>query len=173
MKSTSLSVRVSDDDAAFLARLEIADATTPSEKLRALLRAERDRTEGGRDPLRAADVSRDLLAGALRKIKILEAKLGIRSGLVRETYDRLPDIMGRAIVGVADGTEDAESRAQNFEAELVDELFDLLHVTVELGMSPQRRVYDASALEGRLTALLNYVLVFGEAKEKLKETDNV
>ena len=45
-KTVPLSVRVTDADAEFLARLDIAGATTPSEKLRALLTAERTRGEG-------------------------------------------------------------------------------------------------------------------------------
>ena len=76
-KTVPLSVRVTDADAEFLARLDIAGATTPSEKLRALLTAERTRGEGAGDPHRSFEIIRDLLRPAQRGIRLAEAEQGI------------------------------------------------------------------------------------------------
>src|SRR5436853_7896774 len=98
-KTVPLSVRVSDDDAEFLAGLEISGATTPSEKLRAVLAAERNRWERAQDPAEAAEFIRDLLRPAQRRVRKLETELHRSSDAVLKLYERLPDVMASAFAG--------------------------------------------------------------------------
>lgn len=166
MKSTSLSVRVDDEDAAYLARMHIDGARTPSEKLRALLRVERKRQEGARDAVEAADMFRDLLQPTRRRIRKLESEAGARSDLVKKLYDRLPEIGGVALAGPAQDGADKSQALKEFETATIGELFDFVQDVIELGMAPENRVYDTKIIEKRIEALLKYFEVIKISRQQ-------
>lgn len=166
MKTTPLSVRVDDDDAAFLAGLDIADARTPSEKLRALLRAERRRQEGIDDPLEAVDFFRDTLQPAKRRIRQLETKAGTRSDFLMKLYDRLPEIAGAAYSGPDEKVKAPSKTLLAFENEILDNVFALIQETLELGLTTRNRCYDVTAIEKRLTPVLEILELINISKQR-------
>lgn len=168
MKTASLSVRVDDDDAAFLAGLDIGDARTPSEKLRALLHAERRRQEGVKDPVEAADMFRDLLFSAKRRIRRLETNTGERSEFLAKLYDRLPDMMGAAFSGPDGNAKDRAKSLKSFESEMLNDAFALIQETLELGLTTQNRCYDASGVEKRLEPVLEILELINMSKQRRK-----
>lgn len=168
MKTTSLSVRVDDEDAAFLARLEIGEARTPSEKLRALLHAERRRQEGGGDPLEAADLFRDMLRPGKRRVRRLEAEAGMRSDFLLKLYDRAPEIMGPAFAGPDEERKDAASSLKKFEKEVLDNAFAFILETLELGLTTQNRCYDPIAIEKRIAPALEILELINISKSRRK-----
>ena len=168
MKTTSLSVRVDDDDAAFLADLQIGDARTPSEKLRALLHSERRRQEGAKDALEAADLFSDLLQPTKRRIRQLEADAGLKSEFLRKFYDRLPEIAGEALVGPGRGREDLAEGLKEFERTIVDDAFNFVQDVLELGFLPQNRFYDTGRIEERLATILDFVELVRLSREREK-----
>lgn len=172
MKTTSLSVRVDDDDAAFLAELDIGDARTPSEKLRALLHAERRRHEGIDDPLEAADMFRDLLQPAKRRIKKLETKVSVRSGFLTKLYDRLPEISGAAFSGPDEKIKDASSNLKTFENDMLNDVFGFIQETLELGLTTRNRCYDPDGIEKRLAPVLEILELINISKDRRKGENN-
>lgn len=168
MKTTSLSVRVDDDDAAFLAGLEIGGARTPSEKLRALLHAERRRQEGIEDPLEAADMFRDLLQPAKRRIRRLESKASIRSDFMTKLYDRLPEIAGPAFSGPDDDPKDAASHLKSLESQMLNDVLGFVQETLELGLTKRNRCYDPAGIEKRLAPVLEILELINMSKERRK-----
>lgn len=172
MKTTSLSVRVDDEDAAFLAHLEIGDARTPSEKLRALLQAERRRQEGIEDAFEAADMFRDLLQPAKRRIKRLDSKAGARSDFLTKLYDRLPEIAGAAFSGPDRKTKDAKSTLAAFENDMLNDVFAFIQETLELGLTNRNRCYDPAGIKKRLEPVLEILELINISKERRKETNN-
>lgn len=168
MKTTPLSVRVDDDDAAFLAALEIGDARTPSEKLRALLHAERRRQEGVDDPLEAADMFRDLLQPAKRRIRRRETKTGARSDFLMKLYDRLPEIAGAAFSGPDEKIKDSSKALTTFENDVLDNVFALVQETLELGLTTRNRCYDATGIEKRLAPVLEILELINMSKQRRK-----
>ena len=168
MKTASLSVRVDDDDAAFLAGLHIGDARTPSEKLRALLHAERRRQEGVGDLLEAADLFRDLLQPAKRRMREFEAKTGARSDFMTKLYDRLPEIAGRASSGPSGKSKDAEKNLTNFEQEMLNDIFAFIQEVLELGLTTRNRCYDPAGIEKRLAPVLEILELINMSRERRK-----
>jgi hypothetical protein len=168
MKTTPLSVRVDDVDAAFLATLSIDGARTPSEKLRALLRAERRRQEGVGDPLEAAEMFRDLLQPAKRRLRRLEANADIRSDFLMKLYDRFPEIVGTAFAGVNERSKDISSALSGFESELLDEVFALILEILELGLTKRNRCYDVKGIEKRLAPILEILDLINISKKRQK-----
>ena len=168
MKSNSLSVRVDDDDAAFLARMQIDGARTPSEKLRALLRVERRRQQGSHDADEAAEMFRDLLRTTRRRIRKMEAESGARSDLLKKIYDHLPEIGGAALAGPDHQEGGTIDRLTSFEKLAIDEVFDFLQDVIELGLSPENRVYETKYIEKRIKVLLRYLELIDISRKQHK-----
>lgn len=154
-KTVPLSVRVTDADAEFLARLEIPGATTPSEKMRAILAAERGRSEGASDIEQAFVVVHELLRPAQRRIRSLEAETGATSDFVRKLYDRLAEIVASAVVGPPEHADRTALAA--FEARLLDRAFAFIQEVLELGLLARSRCYDHDAIASRLGPVLELV----------------
>src|SRR3712207_122072 len=87
MKTTQLSTRITDEDAAFLARLQIEGAQTPSDKIRALIGEARRRHESARDYRSALRRVAELLAPTQQELQATEHATGKHSELVRLMTD--------------------------------------------------------------------------------------
>jgi hypothetical protein len=163
MKTTSLSVRVSDEDAAFLAGLSVPDAQTPSEKLRHLIHAERDRQRRARDPVDARDMMREILQPARRAILTLERQTGLRSELLARIYDRLTELAGEAWAGP---TEDDEQSLREFEAQIMISAFAFVSEVLEIGLTRRSRCYDPEEYDRHASQVLELLTVLNAAKQK-------
>ncbi len=154
-KTVPLSVRVSDDDALFLAKLEIDDAVTPSEKLRALLHEAQRRHAGLQDASEGGLLLRDTANPARRVVRRLEGKLGQKSDLILKLYERVPDIMARLIAGPEE--KDNPETLQAFEKELTDQICVLLKDFITIGLSTPARVYSEENFNAEMKQVTNLV----------------
>ena len=155
-KSVSISVRVSDDDAAFLAGLQVDDAKTPSEKLRALLSAEQRRQEGAQDPTEAVEMFSEMLRPAHRQTRRLSETFN--SEAVQKIFERLPELAGVAYSGPKHGSgETTENALTRFEGRLLDQAFSLLEELLTLGLVSHAKCYDPDAISKRLGRILELV----------------
>lgn len=170
MKTSTLSVRVSDDDAAFLAELDIDEAVTPSEKLRALLHAEQRRQEGGHDVVEATYMFRDMLRSPARQIRRIELKTGLRSNFLTKIYDRIPEIFAEAYTGPDIDPETDEKVLKEvmakFENALLDTIFEFVQETVELGLTTKNRCYDPDGINDRIGSILEILELIKMTKRK-------
>jgi Arc/MetJ-type ribon-helix-helix transcriptional regulator len=150
-KSVTLSVRISDEDAAFLAKLDIIDAHTPSEKLRALLASERRLRAGPRDVIEASDMLSDLMRPARRRLREAELDKPVRSEALDKLYDRLPELAALALAGPPG--EATHSELAEFEARMLDAAFDLFEDITRTGLLSGPRCHNAKSLTSRLKAI--------------------
>ncbi|MEM6683573.1 MAG: hypothetical protein AAF607_15170 [Pseudomonadota bacterium] len=169
MKTSTLSVRVDDNDAAFLAALDIADAHTPSEKLRALLHEERSRRERLRDRVEATEMFADMLRDARRRLRRAETERGVRSEFLAKVYDRLPEIMAAASVGPTAAKPGKPLDLEWFETDTIEEVFVFIREILELGLTTQNRCYDPVAVEKRLEPVLEIVALINLAMKRRKK----
>ena len=169
MKTATLSVRVDDDDAAFLAGLDVGGARTPSEKLRALLRAEKERQERSDDRVEATEMFADLLRRARRKVRKIETVTDEKSEFLSKVYDRLPEIMGAAYVGPEDNAKEQLQSIKKFETETLNEVFVFIQEVLELALTTRNRCYDPAAIEKRLEPVLEIVELINLARDRRKE----
>lgn len=169
-KTVALSVRVSSDDAEFLARLPIEGATTPSEKLRAVLREERRRREGFRKYRNALTLTREMLTPTVERTQEAENLLGTRSDLVHLGIGWLPDVFATALTGLPpeESADDGDGLAR-FESRLADRIFGLIESTLRLGVTRQVRGCDPNLVASRLPPLLELVDVIRAAHAKESE----
>lgn len=166
-KTIPLSVRVSADDALFLSELEIADAVTPSEKLRALLHESQRQRAGLKDPAEGGLLLRELTTPARHRLRRLESVAGRKSDLILKLYERVPDIMAKLIAGFEGADDPAELAA--FEKELTDQLAVLLKDFIMVGLSSPARVYDEDNYRAELRPAIELVELVRHHENRKKE----
>ncbi|MEM1314453.1 MAG: hypothetical protein AAGI51_07870 [Pseudomonadota bacterium] len=168
--TTPVSVRLTADDIAYLSSMEVANASTPSEKIRALLRSEKRRRQGGRDVAETSAHVRELAWPAQGRIAQAEAELGRRSDFLMKLYERLPRFLGLALAGPADDRSAAGALGA-FEGELLDETIGLMVETLELALTTDNRCVDPRAVEKRLDTTLELLELLKFTRERRKGED--
>mgnify|MGYP000078054335 CR=1 FL=1 len=157
-KSVAVSVRLSNEEAAFLAAFEASGATTLSDKLRSMITEARRRGELGKnyaDSLRYVDA---LLAPTLHGIREAEAELGLHSALLLQLAHWLPDAIAFLIAGApTDGEGMAETDLRRLEAGAADRVFDMMENTLRLGVTGTSPCYDADTIARRYESVAKLI----------------
>lgn len=155
-KTVSLSVRVNDEDAEFLARLKIGDATTPSEKMRALLASERRLRAGPRDAGEASEMLEDLMRPAKRRWRQDEDAAGLHSEVLQRVYDRLPELAALALAGpeAPGDAGDAEAALADFEGRVLDQTFALVEDLMQIVLLREPRALNREMLKSRVSTVI-------------------
>jgi hypothetical protein len=165
-KTVQLSVRVSDDDAAFLASLEIEGALTPSEKMRAILRAERQRHGAEASPSELEDTIRSMMRRARLHIRTLEKERNVRSDLIAKLYERVPELAGTLMAGLGRKTP------EEFEAAVAADLYALIEEALSLALVSQNRVYDARVAIPHLPPVLELAELIRTSQQQREEEND-
>ncbi len=154
-KPITMSVRLSPEDAAFLAEFSAPDATTPSDKLRAIIReARRNRTHDEGYAERLAFLE-DLLAAPVRGLRETEAKTGRHSELVLQTAHWLPDLMAYLMSNVpAPETNDVEAGLKTLEVGVADRIFAFMEQIFRLGVTGESPTYDPGIVARHVTTVV-------------------
>jgi hypothetical protein len=163
-KSIPISVRLSDDDVAFLAAYEVQGARTPSDKMREILKAAREREEGVQDVTSCEDLLRSMVRPAEKGLRQLQRETGIRSDFVMKLYERLPEMMAELIAS-APGAEKSQQDLVKFEAALSAELFSVIEEIFDLGLTSPSRTYDPALMEKRLGPILEVARLLDQQRQ--------
>ncbi|MEM9840695.1 MAG: hypothetical protein AAF830_16295 [Pseudomonadota bacterium] len=143
-KTIPLSLRVSDDDAAFLASYAPEGASTPSEKLRHLIAEARERAEA-KAPEDGRTASVHLLEPARKRWRRIEEETGRRSDLAAKLYDRAPELFGLLMLGPHE-----EAELPSFESDLARESARIFEDLLALEAGGNLRTYKQGALQEEL-----------------------
>lgn len=164
-----LSVRITDADAAFLAQYKAEGATTPSEKLRALLANARRDAEGATDyASRVEQVSRRFQP-AHREVINRQRDCRMRSDFLGKLYERLPELVANLQQGPAQ-TDDPASDLETLEADVAEQTFALIEEILDLGLTKQGRTYDGQLVQKRLQPILEVSELIRLSKSQEGET---
>lgn len=154
-KSIPLSVRLTPEDSTFLAGLKITGATTPSDKVRALIKEARRRREGVRSYAEALTFFEELLGDTTHRLRELETAQGLHSELLVQLGGWLPDIMAYLIVRTSEiGEADTEGRLKRLEDGLADRVFAMIEQVLRLGLTSRNPCYDSTAITSRLEPII-------------------
>lgn len=153
-KSIPLSVRVSDDDAEFLATLQIEGALTPSEKLRALIARARAEASEGRDFEGALARLRALLEPTAQRLRARELDSRQRSQLVHEVLQTLPDLVAFLVAGPPAATRSRGEDLVAFEQGVADRTFRLIEAVLRLGVTGKAHCYNPDVVTQGATGTL-------------------
>lgn len=156
-----LSLRITSDDAAFLAELEMPGAKTPSEKVRAILANARRQHQGTRDFVQCLELVQDMMRPGLNKVRSAQTELGMRSDFVLKLYEKVPEILAELVAVKIEpegaSEEQQTRRLRNLEADLANEVFGLIEEIINMGLTSKSRSYDPKLIKDRMEPIVEIV----------------
>lgn len=166
-KAIQMSVRLSEDDAEFLNELEVAGATTPSEKLRNLIAAARERREQANSYEGALGLVRELLEPVAQTLRARELATRQRSEMIADTLYWLPDVVAFLIAGpgAKPGKVDAKELLE-FEAGVAHRIFRFTDAMLRLAVTSKAPCYDPDVVTTHMGGTLELAKLVLEQSRK-------
>ncbi len=154
-KNVTVSVRLDQDDARFLQRLDIGDADTLSEKLRAIIHQAREHDAGKHDYVSSLKMIDTLLDPVRTQILDQERREGRHSELISRTYEWLPDMMAFVLASLEQEAHGGEPIGlKDLEDGVAERVFRLIHACLRLGLEEPNPCYSEDVIGARLTPTL-------------------
>jgi len=154
-KNVPLSVRVSESDAAFLAGLDVNGASTPSDKVRALLAEARKRHDGFRDYAGCLAMAHEMMAPTLHLLKDLEKRSRIHSEPVSQLAEWLPETLAFFLTTFPDDGEHNDlEQIEALEQGVTQRIFRLIQATLRLAVTRECEAYDPLVISRRIEPTL-------------------
>ena len=150
-----LSVRISQEDAAFLVALDVSGATTLSDKLRTLIREARLRHEGCHDYADCFAIQQQAWAPFVRRLRESEAASAMHSELLVPLAHWLADIT--AFLWADPPAKDSvpsDARLKSLESGAADRTFSLFEMILRMAVTKRNPCYDETAISRRISPLL-------------------
>lgn len=163
-KTVPVSVRLPQDDAAFLSALSIEGADTASEKLRALIADARSRQHGTEEYPAALKLAQESLAPTLRIIRNSEREAGMHSELLSRLGEWLPDCMAYFVAANGAATELEADALCEIEHGLADRVFVLIQSILQMGVTRRGACYDADLISDRLGPVMDLAEVIAKTR---------
>lgn len=163
-----LSVRLTDEDSIFLAGLELEDATTASDKVRALIRLARQRGQTPEDYGTALSISRDMLAGPLRALRLAEARDDRHSAVLVGLTSAVEDFLALALL-TPHAAEGGPAEMTRHEARMVERAARLTEMMLRWAVTAQTQAYDTRAVAERLAPLAELMTLVAGARATEEE----
>lgn len=156
-KTVPLSVRISEADAAFIARLSMPDAVTPSEKIRGLIAEARQRHQAASSPREGVAFLRGTLEPQRQRIRALEEKLGTHSEVVARIGEWLPEFLAHFLGAPLSKDEESEEALRVLERSLVVKLLSLMEGVLRLAVTSREPCYDPRVISSHLEVVTELV----------------
>jgi len=150
-RTVPLSVRVSHEDADFLASLQIEGADTPSEKLRALIGEARRRQEAKGGFSESQSELRRVIQPLIDQVSDFEAGSEKYSQMLHLGLEWIPEAMAELIAQRFKHTGDLEEEhMQQLERRVADRVFRLVEGFLRLAVTDDCEGYDPQVVQKRL-----------------------
>jgi hypothetical protein len=162
----TVSARIPSEDLEWLATLEVQGASTPSDKLRALLAQLRRQHEGSVEYSASLQWMRDLVAPFVTAIGAFEHRHGKHSEIVRLISDWVPQLMALLVSENGLG-RDPLRKAQEIEEKLAGRAVQLLTGILRLGITPATDCYDPQVLEKHLPPIIELSALIDSTRKTL------
>lgn len=158
-KSIPISVRITPEDASFLAQLTIDGATTPSEKVRGLITQAREQQSSRRTYPESVAHLRATSANTRKALDEAERRLDVHSELIHRIVDWLPEAMARLNSAWTEGNEEAGSEPQladleRLERHLVDRVMRLFEGLMRMAVTSSCPAYDPAVIDNRIGSVI-------------------
>ncbi|MDF3832812.1 hypothetical protein P3W85_07615 [Cupriavidus basilensis] len=159
----TVSVRIPEEDLAWLARIQLPGASSPSDKIRALLADARRRADGSSDYIGCVSLLREQVRPLLEAAQILEQDHQQHSEIVLMFAMQLPELMASLIAGVPAGDQ-AAARARELEARLTARAMRMLLGLLRLAVTQRTPAYDPTVLDAYVPEVLELATLIKNAR---------
>ena len=167
----TVSVRLPTEDLEWLATHAISGATSPSDKLRALVTQYRRQQEGSSDLSAAMSLMRDLVAPLMTKVAATEHRLGTHSELVRLMGEWTPQTMA-LLVAEQTVTTSSQKGLTQLEERLAMRINQLITATLRLVVTEASDNYEPRVLDKYLPTLIELIGVIAASRKLTKENNH-
>ena len=150
--TTPLSVRLSEDDTAFLASLEIEGAVTASDKIRGLIRQARQKSGTPTSYVAALEASHEQMATAVRAVRTIEDGEDRHSDVVVGLMTTAEELLAQAMATPRPQEAGMEDLVRH-EARLVDCAARMTEQLLRWAVTPTAPAYDAHVVTRRLEGM--------------------
>ena len=140
-----ISVRISQEDADFIAELKIEGANTPSEKIRELLTQARLAHSQTHDYGTALAAQEQFFQVARRDVLRAEKEWGIHSHIVARLFEQLPDFAATLAADLPENAQAADLK--RYECELMRRIVRLTDSILQLAVTGKGAAYDDTVLQ--------------------------
>ena len=140
-----ISVRISQEDADFIAELKIEGANTPSEKIRELLTQARLAHSQTHDYSTALAAQEQFFQVARRDVLHAEKEWGIHSHIVARLFEQLPDFAATLAADLPENAQAADLK--RYECELMRRIVRLTDSILQLAVTGKGAAYDDTVLQ--------------------------
>ena len=140
-----ISVRISQEDADFIAELKIEGASTPSEKIRELLTQARLAHSQTHDYGTALAAQEQFFQVARRDVLHAEKEWGIHSHIVARLFEQLPDFAATLAADLPENAQAADLK--RYECELMRRIVRLTDSILQLAVTGKGAAYDDTVLQ--------------------------
>lgn len=164
-----ISVRISQEDADFIADLQIDGANTPSEKIRELLKQARLAHIQSRDYATALSNSEQFLQGAKYHLLHAEKLFGVHSHILARLFELLPDLTATLAVDLPEKIE--LSDLKKYEREVMWRIVRLTDSILQLAITGKGAAYDDNVLN-QLANTLELAQIIREKNSQREKEDN-
>lgn len=160
-----IGVRVPQEDAEFIANLKIEGATTPSDKVRAIIAEAHRRERGINNYQTSLATMQEMLAPMLSEVRRLELERQSHSELVLRVFDWLPELMAFVVSnrGALVSAADADILLQ-LERGLADRVFRLFESVMQLAVTRRSPCYQPEIVAEHLGPIMDLVRVINETR---------
>lgn len=160
-KMVSLAARVPHEDAEFISSIQIEGATTPSDKVRAIIAEARRRHQGSTDYTVCLEQVNSMLAGFNSAARSAELESATHSELVTRTLDWLPDMVAYILSSQPANNAYAVSTEElaQIEKGIAERIFRLMESVLQMGVTRQCPCYDKDAIITRVSPVLELARV--------------
>lgn len=174
-KSIPISVRITPEDAAFLAQLTIDGANSPSEKVRGLIAQARAQESSRRTYPESVAFLRATSAGTRKALDEAERRLDVHSELIHRIIDWLPEAMARLNSAWTEGEDGSVSSVtprepeiedlERLERHLVDRVMLLFEGLMRLAVTKTSPAYDPHVVDERLDSVIELADIIRQRRE--------
>jgi hypothetical protein len=168
MKTIPLSVRISHEDAEFIANITIDGAKTPSDKIRAILKEKRKSKLAGNNYSEVLTNIENYLLPISRQIKEIQHEKNTYSQVIDPIRDSLADLLAYFISSgkIIDDT----LGCQEFENELMERVSRLFERTIHLGIIQSTNSTRKNVFRNKLNIYIQLLRLLDNETKLIKET---
>lgn len=152
MKTVPYSVRLASEDAEYLASLQISGAHTPSDKLRSIVSAARERDARSSDYSGCIKNLEELSTQSIMQLKEIEKKHSVHSDLLLPAVELARDILALFVAGMNEVSSEKVEKdvIKKTEHEVADKLFYFFEKMALMGIREKSVCYSPDAISSRI-----------------------
>lgn len=169
-KTVTMSVRITSDDAEFISSLNINDATTPSDKIRAIISQYKDMVHGTKDYGKGIKLMKNLVQEPNEILLAGGRKLNLHSDLPGKFSDWVTEALAFYVTSVpAESGKVTDEVLHAVEEGIAKRIFSLMEYILRMGITEKSPTYNSAIVKENINDVLELAKVIQLYRETKKE----